>query len=349
MEAVDFLFEYNSFTEENTMKIAKLISLTMALCLVLCACLFTGCSTVDDGKITVGILQLAPHPALDAATKGFRDVLTEEFGEENIEFIFVNAQGDNNACTAAITDFVFKGVDLIMANATNALQAANNGTTTIPILGTSVTDYPSALNLDRAAYVAAGEIVGTNVSGTSDLSPLDQQAEMLVDLFPDAETVGLLYCSAEPNSEYQIKVIRPLLEAAGKTCKIFSFSDSNDIAQTAAAAAAASDVIYIPTDNTAADAAGAILGAIGDTPVIAGEEGICSGCGVATLSISYEELGRITGEMAVKILKGEEKVEEMKIRLAGTSTKKYNKDRCDELGIDTSALDAKGYVAISAE
>jgi putative ABC transport system substrate-binding protein len=236
-----------------------------------------------------------------------------------------------------------------MANATNALQAANNGTTTIPILGTSVTDYPTALDLDRNAYAQSGGIVGTNVSGTSDLAPLDQQAQMLVDLYPDATKVGLLYCSAEPNSQYQIDVIKPLLEAAGKTCTLFSFSDSNDIAQVAAAAAAASDVIYVPTDNTVADCTGAVLGAIGDTPIIAGEEGICSGCGVATLSISYLELGRITGEMAVKILKGEAKVEEMAVQFASAPTKKYNKQRCEELGIDTAALEAKGYVAIATE
>lgn len=329
------------------MKLTKLISLTMALCLVLCACLMTGCSKTDDGKITIGILQLAPHDALDAATNGFKEVVIEELGEDNVEFLFVNAQGDANTCTTAITDFVSKKVDLIMANATNALQAANNGTTTIPILGTSVTDYPTALDLDREAYAASNGVIGTNVSGTSDLAPLDQQAEMLVDLFPEAKNVGLLYCSAEPNSQYQIDVIKPLLEAAGKTCRIFSFSNSNDIAQVASAAAAASDVIYIPTDNTAADATGAILGAIGETPVIAGEEGICKGCGVATLSISYADLGRITGEMAVEILNGEAKVEDMAVRFAAATTKKYSKTRCDELGIDTSALDAKGYVAIA--
>lgn len=332
------------------MKLTRTLSLVMALCIMLMSLgAFVGCSPKDDGKYTVGILQLAPHPALDAATKGFKDVLIAEFGEENVEFIFVNAQGDSNACTAGITDFVSKNVDLIMANATNALQAANNGTMTIPILGTSVTDYPTALALDRNAYAQSGGVIGTNVSGTSDLAPLDQQAQMLVDLFPEATKVGLLYCSAEPNSQYQINIIKPLLEAAGKTCTLFSFSDSNDIAQVAAAAAAASDVIYVPTDNTVADCTGAVLGAIGDTPIIAGEEGICSGCGVATLSISYEDLGRITGEMAVKILKGEQKVEEMAVQFAAATAKKYNKARCEELGIDTAALEAKGYVAIETE
>ena len=329
------------------MKLTKLVALILVVCMT--ACMFISCKSQDDGKLKIGILQLAPHEALDAATEGFKQVLVEEFGEENVEFIFVNAQGDSNACTSAITNFVSKKVDLIMANATGALQAANNGTMTIPILGTSVTDYPTALDLDRNAYAQSGGIVGTNVSGTSDLAPLDQQAQMLIDLYPDATKVGLLYCSAEPNSQYQIDVIKPLLEAAGKTCTLYSFSTSNDVAQVAAAAAAASDVLYIPTDNVAADCTGAILGAIGNTPAIAGEEGICRGCGVATLSISYLELGRITGEMAVKILKGEAKVEEMAVEFASAPTKKYNQQRCEELGIDTAALEAKGYVAIATE
>lgn len=330
---------------KNSKKILSLVlaAIMMFSCIALSSC---GEKNKDDGKYSIGIIQLAPHVALDAATEGFKAVLVEEFGEENVEFIFVNAQGDNNACTTAVSDFVAKDVDLIMANATAALQAAYNGTNKIPILGTSVTDYPTALALDREAYASNNGVIGSNVSGTSDLAPLDQQAEMLVELYPDAQNVGLLYCSGEPNSQYQIDVITPLLEAAGKTCTVYSFSNSNDVAQVAAAAAAGSDVIYVPTDNTAADCTGAILGAIGDTPIIAGEAGICSGCGVATLSISYEELGKVTGEMAVKILKGEAKVEEMAVQFASTPAKMYNKARCEELGMDVTALEAMGYVAI---
>ncbi len=324
----------------------KILSLVLAALLFVSCFAFASCEA-KDGKYTIGIIQLAPHEALDAATKGFQDVLKEEFGEENVTFEFVNAQGDNNACTTAVTDFVAKKVDLIMANATAALQAAYNGTNTIPILGTSVTDYPTALTLDREAYTESNGVIGKNVSGTSDLAPLDKQAEMLVELYPDAKNVGLLYCSGEPNSQYQIDVITPYLEEAGKTCKVYSFSNSNDVATVAAKAAADSDVIYIPTDNTAADCTESILGAIGDTPVIAGEAGICSGCGVATLSISYEELGRKTGEMAVKILKGEAKIEEMAIEFASSPEKMYNKARCEEIGLDIAALESKGYVAIA--
>ena len=179
------------------MKLKKMLALVMALCIAFAMlATFVGCSPKDDGKFTIGILQLAPHPALDAATKGFKDVLTEEFGE-NVEFIFVNAQGDSNACTAGITDFVSKNVDLIMANATPALQAAASATLDIPILGTSVTEYGVALGIKDF-----DGLVGGNISGTSDLAPLDEQAQMILDLCPTATKIGLLYCSAEANSQY---------------------------------------------------------------------------------------------------------------------------------------------------
>ena len=328
----------------------KILSLILAAILAVSCIALSSCGNetqADDGKYTIGIIQIAPHEALDAATEGFKATVVEAFGAENVEFLFVNAQGDNNACTTAVTDFVSKKVDLIMANATPALQAAYNGTTTIPILGTSVTDYPTALSLDRDAYAAANGVIGSNVSGTSDLAPLAEQAEMLAELYPDAVNVGLLYCSAEPNSQYQIDVIKPLLEAKGKTCTLYSFADSNDVSQVATAAAAASDVLYIPTDNTAASCAEAVLGAIGDTPAVVGEAGICKGCGVATLSISYAELGKVTGEMAVKILKGEEKVENMAVAFASNPQKMFNKSRCEALGMDIAALEAMGYTAIA--
>ncbi|MBQ8005440.1 MAG: ABC transporter substrate-binding protein [Clostridia bacterium] len=324
----------------------KILSLVMAAIMMFsCLALFS-CGEKDDGKYNIGILQLAPHPALDAATEGFKAVLVEAFGEENVTFDFVNAQGDNNVCTTSITNFVEKKVDLIMANATAALQAAYNGTTTIPILGTSVTDYPTALNLDREAYTTSGGVIGKNVSGTSDLAPIAEQAAMLLELYPDAQNVGLFYCSAEPNSQYQIDVITPILEDAGKTCTVYKFSDSNDVVAVAEKASSSSDVIYIPTDNTAANCTEAILGAIGNTPAITGEAGLCSGCGVATLSISYDDLGRKTGEMAVKILKGEANVEEMAVEFAASPEKMYNKARCEALGMDIAALEAKGYKAI---
>ena len=320
----------------------KILSIFMSVAIVFTMCLaFASCG---DKKYNVGICQLMPHDALDAATKGFKEALTKELGEDNVTFLEQNAQGDSTACTTIVNDFVTKNVDLIMANATPALQAAANGTETIPVLGTSVTEYGTALGIDDF-----NGLVGNNVSGTSDLAPLDQQAEMITTIFPDAKKVGLLYCSAEANSAYQVKKVREYLEAKGITCTDQQFSDSNDVASVSKAAAAASDVIYIPTDNTAANCTEAINGAVlpTKTPIIAGEEGICKGCGVATLSISYYDLGVKTGEMAAKILKGEAKVEEMEIAYAENFEKKYNKQICDELKVDTKALEDAGYKAIA--
>ena len=294
-----------------------------------------------DDSYTVGICQLVQHEALDAATQGFKDALTEEFGDK-VTFDEQNAQGDSNTCATIINSFVSNDVDLILANATAALQAAASGTADIPVLGTSVTEYGVALDLDDFDGT-----VGTNVSGTSDLAPLDQQAAMLNELFPDAKNVGLLYCSAEANSQYQVDTVKAALEELGYTCEFYAFSDSNDLSSVATTAASESDVIYVPTDNTAASNAEIINNIClpEKVPVIAGEEGICSGCGVATLSISYYDLGVATGKMAVKVLKGESDIAEMPVEYAPNFTKKYNPEICEELEIEVP----DDYEAISAE
>ena len=286
-------------------------------------------SNTADKKFTVGICQLATHPALDAATKGFREQLEKELPGQ-VEFKEQNAAGDSNTCTTIVNGFVASKVDLILANATASLQAATAATNTIPILGTSVTDYGTALGISDWTGKT-----GTNISGTTDLAPLDGQADMLKELFPDAKNVGLLYCSAEPNSKYQIDTIKPLLEAQGYTCTEFAFTDSNDVASVAQNAASGSDVIYIPTDNTAASCTEAIANVVipAKVPVIAGEQGICSGCGVATLSIDYNELGQATGEMAYEILVKGANPGDMEVQAAPTFTKMYNKANCEKLGI----------------
>ena len=252
-------------------------------------------------KFTVGICQLVQHAALDAATQGFEDALTASFGE-NVTFDFQNAQGDSATCATIANGFVSSGVALIMANATPALQAAQAATNTIPILGTSVTEYGVALGLDNFSGT-----VGGNVSGTSDLAPLDQQADMIVEWMPEVKKVGLLYCSAEANSQYQVDEVQKYLEAKGVTATQYAFSDSNDLSSVCQKAADENDALYVPTDNTVPANTGIVDGICrpAKTPVFAGEEGICSGCGVATLSISYYDLGYTTGEMAVKILIGE--------------------------------------------
>ena len=287
---------------------------------------------------TIGICQLMQHDALDAATQGFKDAVTEALGD-SVTFDEQNAQGDSNTCSTIINSFVSNDVDLILANATAALQAAQAGTNTIPVLGTSVTEYGVALGIDDFSGT-----VGGNISGTSDLAPLDQQAQMVKDLFPDAKTVGLLYCSAEANSKYQVDTVRGYLEDMGYTCEDYAFSDSNDLATVCTSAAGASDVIYIPTDNTAANNTEIINNICqpAGVPVVAGEEGICKGCGVATLSISYYDLGVATGKMAVKILTGESDISTMPIEYAPEFTKEYNPTICEALGITVP----DDYVAI---
>ena len=319
----------------------KMKFLTALLALILAVAMIPTFAACSKKQYTVGICQLVQHEALDAATQGFIDTLKAEFGD-NITFLNENAAGDVPTCTTIVNNFVSKKVDLILANATPALQAAANGTDTIPVLGTSITEYGTALNIENFSGT-----VGGNVSGTSDLAPLADQASMITELFPEAKTVAILYCTSEANSAYQVKVVKAELEAKNITVDLCGFTDSNDVA-TAANKAKAADVIYIPTDNTAASSAEAINGYIGNTPVIAGEEGICKKCGVATLSISYYDLGKTTGEMAIKILKGTAKVETMKIEYT-SAIKKYNATKCAQLGIDTAALEAKGYTAIAAD
>ena len=226
-----------------------------------------------------------------------------------------------------------------MANATPALQAAAAATGDIPILGTSVTEYGVALEIKNF-----NGTVGDNISGTSDLAPLDKQAAMITEWCPDAKSVGLLYCSKEANSQYQVDVVKKELEKKGLKATLYPFTDSNDLAQICTNAADNCDVIYVPTDNTVAENTGIIdnICEPKKVPVVAGEEGICSGCGIATLSISYYDLGYTTGKMAVKILKGEADISTMPIEYAEKQTPKYNKQNCEALGITP----LEGYTAI---
>ena len=303
----------------------KLVSVLISLVMVLTAAVALG-----EAQYTVGICQLVTHDALDAATQGFMDALNAEMGEGVVEYDLQNAAGDSNTCSTIVNAFVSDEVDLIMANATPALQAATAATSDIPILGTSVTEYGVALDIDDF-----NGTVGGNISGTSDLAPLDQQAAMIVELFPEAKNVGLLYCSAEANSQYQVDVITGYLQDLGLTATPYSFTDTNDVASVAQLACENSDGIYIPTDNTAAANTEAIANVVlpAKVPVVAGEAGICGGCGIATLSIDYYDLGYATGLMAAKILKGEANVAEMPIEYAPIVTKQYNAANCEALGV----------------
>lgn len=289
----------------------------------------------------IGICQLVSHEALDAATKGFMDKVKEELGDA-VSFDLQNAAGDSGTCVTIANSFVSKNVDLIMANATPALQAAHNSTSDIPILGTSITEYGVALGIDNF-----NGVTGINVSGTSDLAPLEEQAQMLVDVFPEAKRVGLLYCSAEANSLYQINVVKAELEKKGLTTKVLSFADSNDISSVLNGNINSIDALYIPTDNTCASSAGIIDSICSQKklPVVAGEENLCKECGSITLSISYYNIGLKTGEMAVSILKDKADITKMAIAYDEHPVKKFNPVNLDNLGVKAPS----GYTAIEME
>ncbi|MBQ7875328.1 MAG: ABC transporter substrate-binding protein [Oscillospiraceae bacterium] len=304
----------------------KIVSILVVLAMVLS---FAACSSASDGSYTVGICQLVQHDALDAATQGFKDALTEKLGDQ-VTFIEQNASGDAATCVTICNQLVAEGVDLMMGNATAALQAAAAASDTIPVVGTSITDYATALDIEGWTGKT-----GSNITGTADLAPLDQQAAMIQELFPDAKTVGILYCSAEPNSVYQSDVITGYLKDMGYEVEVFTFADSNDVASVTSAACAAADVLYIPTDNTAASCTETIANVAipAGKAIVAGEAGICGGCGVATLSIDYYDIGYAAGEMAYEILVNGANPGDMEVQYAPEVTKLYNEANCTALGI----------------
>lgn len=324
----------------------KLLSviLALALCVSLCAC---GGSTIkvdpDKEEYVVGICQLVAHDSLDLATKGFKEELTKQLEAEGRKVVFKeqNGQGDTNTCVTIVNNFVSDNVDLILGNATAALQSAYNATQTIPVLGTSITEYGVALEIDNF-----NGVVGNNVSGTSDLAPLNEQAQMMIDVLKleAGANVGILYCSAEPNSEYQYNVVKAYLEGKGITVKDYKFSEATELQSVVTKASDECDAIYVPTDNTVASNDETVRNVCGPakTPVFTGyESDVC----FATLAISYYNIGAETGKMAAKVLLGKEDITTMAIQYDSAPVKKYNKAICDELGIDTTSLENNGYVA----
>lgn len=300
----------------------------------------SGAETPAADKVyNIGICQLLEHPALDEATRGFQDAVNELFGEGNVKIDLQNAQGEQTNCATICTQFVTDGDDLILANATSPLQAAAAATNTIPILGTSITDYATALDISDWSGAT-----GTNVSGTSDLAPLEEQEKMLLELFPDVQKVGILYCSAEANSKYQADVIKECLDADGVAYEEYTAADSNEIQSVVTSACESCDVIYIPTDNTMAGATEVInnVALPAGVPIIAGEEGICKGCGVATLSISYYDIGYTAGEMAYDILVNGADISTMEVKYAPQVTKMYNATNSETLNVEIP----DDYVAI---
>ena len=295
----------------------------------------------DKTKYVVGIAQFDKHPALDAATKGFKEKLVALLKEEKREVAFeeTNASGEGSLCTTIVSSLVGKDVDLIMANATPCLTAAYAATSTIPILGTSITDYGAALEID----VKDGK-TGKNVSGTSDLAPLDQQAKEMVTLLPKAKKIGVLYCSSEANSKFQVDEITKQLTSLGKTVTARPFVNASDLLSVCQKSASEDDAVYIPTDNTAAKNTATIdsVFAPAKKPVYAGESGICEVAGIATLSIDYYRLGEVTAQMAKNVLLGKENIREYAVQYDKDVKKLYNKEKCDALGI----VVPEGYTAL---
>ena len=290
----------------------------------------------------VGICQILTHEAVDQAAQGFRDALDAELGAGAVLYDMKDASGDAGICTLIINDFIADEVDLILANGTPALQAAAASTADIPILGTSVTEYGVALGIEDFSG-----LVGGNVSGTSDLAPMDLQAQMIPELFPEARTVGLLYCSAEPNSLYQVETVKACLEGMSLTAIPYPFTDSNDMAAVTQSACENVDVIYIPTDNTVAANATIVdnLCQPAGIPVVTGDTGTCSIAGAAVLGISYYELGQVTGRMAAKVLTGESDISSMPIAYVENVTYQYNPLICEALGITVP----DGYVPLNIQ
>ena len=286
--------------------------------------------TAADETYTIGSIQQLEHPALDAATQGFEDKLTELLGEDKVVFDYQNAQGEQTNCTTIATKFVSNQVDLIMANATTALQAAAAATGDIPIVGTSVTDYQTA------GVVDSNEAPGRNVTGVSDLAPIDQQIALLLKLVPDVEKVGIVYCSAEPNSAYQAQLAQAALDEAGVAWAEYTAADSNEVQSVVTKAVGECDALYIPTDNTIANNTEIVknVAVPARVPVITGEENMCKGCGLATLSISYYDLGVKAAEMAYDILVNGASPAQMPIGYVSDGiTEKYNADIAEALGI----------------
>lgn len=295
----------------------------------------SGSANTSDGKVyQIGICQLVQHEALDRATQGFEDALVKLLGEDHVKFNVQNAQGDSQTCATIANQFVNSGTDLIMANATAALQACANATSTIPIVGTSVTSFAAALDIE----LDENNCTGINVTGTNDLAPLDQQAQIIADLFPDVKQVGILYCSAEVNSVYQAEHIASYLDELNINHKDFSFADSNDLQAVTNNCVSECDVIYVPTDNVVSSNQ-SIIDAVArpaGVPIICGEESQCTGCGLASLSIDFYDIGYRAGEQAYDILVNGKNPAEMPVEDPQSLTRIYNPQIAADLGITLS-------------
>ncbi len=303
----------------------KLCSIVLSFALMAAMCFgFTGCEEKGKNTFTVGICQLQEHASLDEATQGFIDSLTAEM-EKAGKTVQIDTQiaGESNLCTTVINAFTAKQVDLIMANATPALLAAANATTSIPVLGTSVTDYNDTFSNN----------IPSNVSGTSDAVPFDQQATMMIDTLglQAGDIVGVLYCSNESNSQLQYEAVKALFDAEGIVAKAYTFSETTELQTVVNSMANEVKAVYVPSDNTVASN-DSVVGTICQEKNIPVYTSYASEICYASLSISYYDLGVETGKMAAQVLLGEKTPADIEI-LTLTPSVVYNEELCAKLGI----------------
>src|SRR5574344_1003999 len=316
----------------------KTLFIVMA-CLAASLC-FTGCSkkSADAGKdkmIKVGVVQLVEHVALDASYKGFVDGLAEAgyVDGQNIAIDYENAQGEQANCVTIAQKLINDKDDLILAIATPAAQAVANLTKTIPVLVTAVTDPESA------KLVKSNAAPGTNVSGTSDLTPCVAQIDLLKKIVPPAKTIGMVYCSSEQNSLFQINIAKAACDKVGLKYIDATVSNSNEIQQVVQSLVGKVDAIYAPTDNMIAAGMATVAQVANENkiPTIVGEDGMVQSGGLATYGIDYVELGKQTATMAVDILKNGKKPADMPIQYLQNCTLSVNQDTVAKLGITMPA------------
>lgn len=320
----------------------KLMTVLLVAAVVAIGAGCTSSTTKDDSKTaTIGIVQYVDHVALDAAREGFVKALADNgyTDGDKITLDVQNAQGDQSNLSTISDRFVSNKVDLVLAIATPAAQAIAGKTTEIPILGTAITDY------EAARLVKSNEAPGGNVSGTTDMNPIKEQIDLLVKLVPTAKTVGVLYTSSEDNSVLQAKIAKEAIEKLGLKYVEVTVTNSNDVQQATQSIVGQCDAIYIPTDNVFASAMPQVqnITSQSKTPVICGESGMVESGGLATLGISYSDLGYQTGLMAVKILKGEAKPATMPIEAATKFEYAINGTVAQEIGL-TIPADLQQYV-----
>ena len=282
-------------------------------------------------KVNVGIVQLVEHAALDAANKSFVEGLASKGYKEgqNIAYDRQNAQADQSNLQNIAHRFVNNKVNLICAIATPAAQTVANVTSDIPIVATAVTDYKTAkLVKDNAKP-------GTNVTGTTDMNPVEQQLDLLLKLVPNAKSVGTIYCSSEVNSQLQIEILKKAAAAKGVTVKEATVSNVNDIQQAARSLVGKVQAIYVPTDNVLASAMPTLVSVTEEAklPVICGEGGMVKAGGVATLGVDYYKLGFQAGEMAADILSGKSKPADMAIQAQKEFKAMVNLKEAEKIGL----------------